>query len=294
MCIRDRYMGVQTNNQNILMRLARRVLVTGANQGVGLALMNRILREQPRTNLLFTSRNQKKGEEVLKTLRAKYPAAQLDFHLLEILNERSRTDLVEYIKKTGDTFDVLVNNAGLGEGPDTNRPAGEVPDAPFAQLVLTTNVEGTVLLTESLLGQLSENGKILSGSSHLGALKFHGPKAQKLLNDPSITTERVFELIETYVKGCKRGDIGDWHNSVYGVSKALVNAWNRFALTKKLNGAQVSVAVSHGTSEAEGADSYYRLIFGVPFGVDAQKYKGQFVDSNGRITDYENLSLIHI
>lgn len=96
----------------------RRVVVTGGNgypqdgrsglgyhQALGLALAG--------AEVTIASRNQERGEEAARRIRAAAPTATVRFERLDLADLRSITAFVERLRAYGDRLDLLVNNAGV-------------------------------------------------------------------------------------------------------------------------------------------------------------------------------------
>ena len=94
------------------------ILVTGANKGIGLAIVKRLLAEYSDTKLLLGSRDVVRGEEAVKellaTLGTEY-SSRLEMLQLDVTKEESVRAAVEAVRsKLGEAEALygLVNNAG--------------------------------------------------------------------------------------------------------------------------------------------------------------------------------------
>ena len=94
------------------------ILVTGANKGIGLAIVKRLLAEYSDTKLLLGSRDVVRGEEAVKelltTLGTEY-SSRLEMLQLDVTKEESVKAAVEAVRsKVGEAEALygLVNNAG--------------------------------------------------------------------------------------------------------------------------------------------------------------------------------------
>ena len=121
-------------------------LVTGASQGLGLALVKRLLREGHQ--VAATSRNQAALAAAVGTASAAFLPLQVDLS--------SDTSVQAAIEQTVNTFDrlnVVVNNAGYGIGGSIE----ELSDAETRQ-AFDVNVFGTLNVCRQALPQLRRQG----------------------------------------------------------------------------------------------------------------------------------------
>lgn len=65
------------------------ILVTGANRGVGYAIVQAIATQQPSSNLILACRNKTSAQEAIQSLRNEGISAQLDHVELDIENDAS-------------------------------------------------------------------------------------------------------------------------------------------------------------------------------------------------------------
>ena len=80
------------------------LLITGANRGLGLSIVEGLLEKKSKLRIILTARNDESGESIYNTLCEKYPEEkekeQLYYHQLDITNDDSINEIIEYIKKT--------------------------------------------------------------------------------------------------------------------------------------------------------------------------------------------------
>lgn len=132
----------------------KKVFITGTSRGIGLALAQ-----------CFVD----KGYRVIGTSRQsdwegwQHP----NFRLLplDLADAQSINRLAAQLQTEDVVIDLLINNAGVG--PDLG---AELPDAASFDETFAINVRGTVLLTEALLPQLSNDARIINVSSKMGSI----------------------------------------------------------------------------------------------------------------------------
>jgi NAD(P)-dependent dehydrogenase (short-subunit alcohol dehydrogenase family) len=131
-------------------------LVTGANKGIGLEIVKRLIGEG--MTVYLGARDPEKGEKAAADVGARF--VQLD-----VTDPAS----VERAAETIDSLDVLVNNAGITGGRMNAVGAADVANI---RDVFETNVFGVITVTEAFLPKLrrSAHGRIVNMSSTVGRL----------------------------------------------------------------------------------------------------------------------------
>lgn len=89
----------------------QRVLVTGANSGIGFETA-RVL-AQRNAHVILACRTEAKAVEAMARIRALYPRAQLQFLPLDLASQTSVREMVAMFREQYDTLDLLINNAGV-------------------------------------------------------------------------------------------------------------------------------------------------------------------------------------
>ena len=146
----------------------QRVLVTGANRGLGLEFTRQLL---ARGDRVYATCRHPGRALALTSLAAAHPG-HLHVLPLELDKERSIAELARETAALTDALDVLVNNAGmLVSGERFGSLAAKALNETFA-----SNVTGTVLLTQALcpLLEKGENARVMNLSSRLGSIGTSG------------------------------------------------------------------------------------------------------------------------
>jgi NAD(P)-dependent dehydrogenase (short-subunit alcohol dehydrogenase family) len=150
--------------------MAKIVLITGANKGIGFEVARQLGRAG--FTVLLGARDASRGEEAAGKLRdegfdVRFVAADLN------RAAESSAALAKLIDKEFGHLDVLVNNAGVFEQGD-----GHASDVSIETLRKTfeTNFFGTVAFTQPLLPLLraAESARIVNVSSGLGSIALNG------------------------------------------------------------------------------------------------------------------------
>ena len=91
------------------------ILVTGANKGIGQAIVKRLLAEFPDTHLLLGSRDKQRGDTAVQELLTDLGSAvkpRLEMLLLDVGTDQSVSAAVALVKEKFGGLYGLVNNAG--------------------------------------------------------------------------------------------------------------------------------------------------------------------------------------
>ncbi len=248
----------------------RTILITGANKGIGYVTVARFLSEPTPYDIILTSRDVKLGEKAIATLESQHPksTSTLTYHQLDVNDDRSVENLVNWVKDSNRKIDVLVNNAGIGFADPTEEQT---------KLMIKTNFFSVINLTEKIIPFLSDDAKVLQISSVAGTLAFHGETLRNALSDSNLTEPKLHEIanhIAEWTRDFK--PIGPINVPIYASSKALLNAYVRYFLPSKVKSTQQVYSVHPGWVKSdlggenapgeleEGADTIVYLA-GLPF-----------------------------
>ncbi len=218
----------------------RTILITGANKGIGYVSAEKFFSDSAPYDIILTSRDVKLGEKAIETLKNKYPNSSntLIYQQLEVNDEKSVDNLVNWVKTSNKKIDVLINNAAIHywEANEEQR-----------KFTIKTNFLSVVNITEKLLPYLSEDAKILQISSFIGQLAYQGPKLQKALTDPTLTQQGLIDIANNFIE--ITSDFKENFPAVepsYPGSKALLNFYVKNFLPAKLKPNQQVYAVHPG------------------------------------------------
>jgi len=142
----------------------QRILVTGANRGLGLEFVRELL---ARGDRVFAACRHPGRALALTELAAAHPG-HLAVLPLEVDKERSIIELAREVAALTDTLDVLINNAGtLVSGERFGALAAKALGETFS-----TNVIGPLLLTQALAPLLEKSAaaKVMNITSILGSI----------------------------------------------------------------------------------------------------------------------------
>ncbi len=196
----------------------RRILVTGANKGIGLAIVTAILDEQPDCFVFLGARDADRGRAARDQLVAgdSDRAARVEVVDLDVTSDVSVDRAAARFCADGPVYGV-VNNAGIGSGA--------------LDRVLDVNLHGVRRVCEALLPQIPEGGRIVQVSSASGPSFLAGCRADRVREfiDPGVTRATLDRLVDEALAIASGGGsfaehgLGD--GSAYGLSKALLNTY---------------------------------------------------------------------
>ena len=209
--------------------MSRRILITGANKGIGLATVTAILEQQPDTEVLMGTRDMDKGNTARLQLLAEHPDWETRLQVLQIdvSNDQSVADAANTVRKAYSTpaLFAVVNNAGTGFG-----------DFPMRQ-VLEVNTYGAKRICEQFIPLLEPNARIVNVSSG-GApnyLSNCSQQVRQLLSDSQVSWQQVESLIDKCLTiEAENKDYADYglDGSAYRLSKACLNAYTMILARK--------------------------------------------------------------
>ena len=201
----------------------RRILVTGANKGIGLAIVEAILAEHADTFVYLGARDPERGAAAAAALERRHAGSQgrLDVVAIDVSDDGSVTRAAKRIaeRAPGEGLYGIVNNAGVG-GNGNDLAA-----------VLGTNVLGVRRVCEAFLPFVAAGGRIVNVTSAAGPIFVAAcsPERQRFFLDRQMTWPRLrafidecLALADTPGAFAARG-LAD--GSAYGLSKACANTY---------------------------------------------------------------------
>ncbi|KAG9351883.1 hypothetical protein JZ751_023134 [Albula glossodonta] len=176
-------------------------VVTGANKGIGLAIVRGLCKAGFPGDVVATARNEKLGRDAVEMLREE--GFEAVFHQLDILDQSSAERLRDFLQNKYGGLDVLINNAGIAYKHDAVEPFGEQ-----AEVTMRTNFLGTLKVSRALFPLLRPNARVVNVSSFVSqrALGQCNPQLQEKFRDPELSEEDLCSLMEEFVKAAQHGN----------------------------------------------------------------------------------------
>jgi NAD(P)-dependent dehydrogenase (short-subunit alcohol dehydrogenase family) len=203
----------------------KRILVTGANKGIGLAIVTAILDERDDTFVFLGSRDFDRGQAARDALVAAHAGWAERSEVVE-LDVASEDSVIAAARHVASRFlqdltplYAVVNNAGIG-----------LDGTPAAQ-ILEVNTLGVRRVCEAFLPLLHPTeGRIVNITSASGPIFVRGcsPERQRFFVDPTTIWPRLQAVIDEYLhldaaEALASAGFGD--GDPYGFSKACTNAY---------------------------------------------------------------------
>ncbi|GAX75197.1 hypothetical protein CEUSTIGMA_g2641.t1 [Chlamydomonas eustigma] len=210
----------------------KRILVTGGNKGIGLAVCAKLLDEHPETLVLLGSRDTKRGQDAIKSLEeskasrtGRVSLVQVDVADKDSVVAAARLVATTYANDQTHPLYGIMNNAGIAHGT--------------ASELFQTNVYGAKFVVDAFLPLLDpEHGRIVnisSGAATMFVSACAPEAAKKLFTNPAISWEEISNVLEK-VNSTPVASRADLSASLglppatqsmyeYGLSKACLTAY---------------------------------------------------------------------
>lgn len=190
----------------------RRVLLTGANSGIGKATAQALAMQG--TSLILACRDETKGEAIRQEIARHTGNNRIDVLKLDLASFESIRAFATKVNRTYNRLDVLINNAGIMMNEWT-------PTSDGLEMIMGVNHFGTFLLTGLLTGLLKASGR-----SRIVTVSSMAHRMYKLNIDDLNKKQRYLP------------------SRAYGQSK-LANILFTYELARRLNGSKVTANCLH-------------------------------------------------
>jgi NAD(P)-dependent dehydrogenase (short-subunit alcohol dehydrogenase family) len=161
----------------------RRVVVTGANSGLGFGLAKRL--SAVGADVTLAVRNEAKGEAAAAELRRAIPDAKLTVRLVDLASLASVARLGDELVAEGRPIDVLINNAGVMTPPERQQTADGF------ELQFGANHLGHFALTGRLL-------PLLRAAAAPRVVTVSSIAAQQAVEYTDVNAERQYKAMYSY------------------------------------------------------------------------------------------------
>ena len=205
---------------------AKRVVVTGANKGIGLATVRAILRDEEDSFVFLGSRSEERGRSAREGLLDENPQweERVEVLQLDVADDESVARAAREVSKRFEGEETplygVVNNAGIGLGSEGMKR------------VLEVNTRGPRRVCEAFLPLIDpQRGRIVNISSASGPnfVASCDEERRELLTNPEVTWEEIDALMREALEIDARGGsfqaAGLRSGAAYGLSKACLNAY---------------------------------------------------------------------
>ncbi|KAF2436476.1 carbonyl reductase [Tothia fuscella] len=214
-------------------------VVTGANKGIGLAIVRQLALQYPKSPynngpllIYLTARDKGRGEQAVKDIEGdaqlkKAKALSSDgglsdvrYHQLDISETKSIQDFAAYLKKEHpDGIDFAINNAGI---------ALQGFDVEVVKNTLGCNYYGTLEATQEFLPLIKDGGRLVNVTSTAGKLSKYSSELQERFRSAKEVND-VTKLMEDFTAAVEAGNEKEqgWTSAAYAASKAGATIMSR-------------------------------------------------------------------
>ncbi|MGD0443492.1 MAG: oxidoreductase [Edaphobacter sp.] len=172
-------MKTKWTSENIASQAGRRVVITGANSGIGFEAALELARKG--AELILPARTQAKAKDAVSRILQQVPEARLYPDILDLAEQASVHAFANRVieRFPGQSIDLLINNAGV-----MALPKREITSDGFERQ-LATNYLGPFALTGLLLPSIkakpgSRVVTLSSGASHQGKIDFDNLQGERV------------------------------------------------------------------------------------------------------------------
>ncbi|CAF1310230.1 unnamed protein product [Adineta steineri] len=198
-------------------------IVTGGNKGIGYAIVDKLCSIFDGI-IYLTARDEELGLKAVQQLQESNSDAKnkVKFHQLDITNVESIRRLADYIKKTHNGLNILINNAAIAFKANDATPFGDQ-----AEITAQTNFFGTINVCNALFPLLQDHARVVNISSRYKMLdSIKNAEIRQNLIAPDATIESVSDILSDFIKKAKQNSHEDdgYPASAYGMSKVALTA----------------------------------------------------------------------
>ncbi|CAF0910227.1 unnamed protein product [Brachionus calyciflorus] len=200
--------------------MSKVAVVTGANKGIGFAIVKSLAKQYPGT-VYLTARNEELGLKAVRELESQ--GLKVSFHQLDIENLESINRFAKYIKEKHQGLDLLVNNAAIAYKVSDPAPFSEQ-----AKNTIRTNFTATLHLCDALFPLLRPHARVVNVSSRGGMLNIvkDAEFRNKFIKE-DLTVKELTSLLDEFVELSRLGKNEHICKSAYGMSKVGLTALTR-------------------------------------------------------------------
>ncbi|QBD81180.1 SDR family NAD(P)-dependent oxidoreductase [Ktedonosporobacter rubrisoli] len=172
-------------------------LVTGANQGLGLALVRLLSRQWGEQGIVYLgARQRERGEEAVVLLQAEGLSPQLA--VIDVADDASVQSCADLIRQRHGGIDVLISNAAARISP-------AIPSAEQVGEFVNTNNHGTVRMLRAFAPLLNKGSRLLVVASDFGRLSNLPVHLHHLFDETTRSLSDIENVMDTYARAVQTG-----------------------------------------------------------------------------------------
>lgn len=189
--------------------MSKIAVVTGANQGLGLALVRGLCRTLGTDGIAYlTARDRKRGEQAVGGLEAEGLSPRLE--LLDVRDDASVKALADTIAQRHGGVDIVISNAAA-------RISREVPSEQQVRTFVDTNNHGTIRMIKAFVPLLRDGSRFIVVASSFGTLASLDPRLHPIFDVGRMSLADVEQVLDDYVHVVESGRAAaegwpDWIN----------------------------------------------------------------------------------
>jgi NAD(P)-dependent dehydrogenase (short-subunit alcohol dehydrogenase family) len=172
-------------------------IVTGANQGLGLALVRGLCRTLGADGIVYlTARDRNRGEQAVADLEAEGLSPRLE--LLDVRDDASVQAVAQTIAERHGGADIVISNAAA-------RISREVPNEQQVRTFVDTNNHGTVRMIKGFRPLLNDGARFIVVASSFGTLASLDPRLHPRFDAGQMSLTDVDHVMDDYVDAVETG-----------------------------------------------------------------------------------------
>jgi NAD(P)-dependent dehydrogenase (short-subunit alcohol dehydrogenase family) len=183
--------------------MSKVAIVTGANQGLGYALVVGLCQVLPKGSTVYlAARSAERGEEAMRSMRAQGLVPALA--LLDVTDDASVQAFSEVVTRRHGGVDIVLSNAAA-------RITKDVPPAAQVGTFINTNNHGTYRMLRAFGPLLRDGGRFVVVASLFGSLRNLDPRLHHHFDIASRSLEDIERVMDDYAALVGRGEAAAQH-----------------------------------------------------------------------------------
>ena len=172
-------------------------LVTGSNQGLGLALVRKLARDLTDSSTVYlTARDEARGHAAVGTLKSEGLSPK--FHVLDVTSAHSVQTCALHIAREHGGIDIVISNAAA-------RITKEQTPAEQIDAFLDTNNLGTHRVIRAFGPLLNDGARFIVVASGFGSLTHLDPRLHHLFDTSIATLDEIERVLRDYAAAVHAG-----------------------------------------------------------------------------------------
>lgn len=177
--------------------MSKVAIVTGANQGLGLALVRGLCRVLGADGIVYlTARDRKRGEQAAGGLEAEGLSPRLE--LLDVRDDASVKALAHTIAERHGGVDTVISNAA-------SRISPEAPGEQQVRAFVDTNNHGTIRMINGFRPTLNDGARFIVVASSFGTLDSLDPRLHPRFDVDHMSLTDLAKVMDDYVDAVETG-----------------------------------------------------------------------------------------